>query len=88
VLKATAFIIMCISTLYNALNNVTGHHGKHYLVSRQTLWLMANDPFAILLTIPGFNFLACGGIVLLPSTSAARARGMLSIDLFEIHIYI
>jgi hypothetical protein len=68
---------MCIYTLYNALNNVTGHHGKHFLVSRQTLWLMANDPFAILLTMPGYNFLACGGIVLLPSTPAARERGML-----------
>ncbi len=74
--KATEFIIMCVYTLYNTLMNVTGHHGKHYLVSRQTLWFMANNPFAILLTIPGFKFLACGGIVLLPSTSAARARGM------------
>jgi hypothetical protein len=69
---------MCQYTLFNALMNVTGFHGKHYLVSRQTLWFMANNPFAILLTMPGFNFLACGGIVLLPSTPEARARGAIS----------
>ena len=81
---------MCVYTLYNALMNVTGWHGKHYLVSRQTLWLMANNPCAILLTMPGFNFLACGGIVLLPSTSDAIARGM-SYDInriVNIFIYI
>ena len=77
VLKVSDFIVMCVSTLFNTFGNVTGHHGKHFAVSRQTLWLMAKNPHAFLLTLPGPNFLACGGIVVLPSTSSARARGMI-----------
>jgi hypothetical protein len=79
VLKASDFIINCVYTLYNVMMNVTEHHGKHYLVSRQTLWFLAKNPSAILLTMPGCNFLACGGIVLLPSNAAACARGMFCI---------
>jgi hypothetical protein len=37
--------------------------------------LMANSPHALLLAKPGFNSLACGGIVLLPSNNAAAQRG-------------
>jgi hypothetical protein len=77
VLKVSDFIVMCISTLFNTCGNVTGHHGKHFSVSRQTLSLMANNPYAFLLTLPGPNYLACGGFVVLPITSAARARGMI-----------
>ena len=57
------------------MGNVTGHHGKHFMVSRQTLHLMAFHQNALLLTMPGFNSLACGGIVLLPTNDTASQRG-------------
>lgn len=75
--KATVFIINCLYTLFNTLMNVTGHHGKHFMVSRQTLFWMAHHPHSLLLTIQGEqdNSLACGGIVLLPRNSAVVQRG-------------
>ena len=57
------------------MGNVTGHHGKHFLVSRQTLYFMAFRPLAQLLSLPGFNSLACGGIVILPKNDGAAKRG-------------
>lgn len=73
--KASPFVIQCLYTLYNTLGNVTGQHGKHFLVSRQTMHLMAYSSNAVLLTMPGFNSLACGGIVILPGNNAATERG-------------
>ena len=61
------------------MGNVTGHHGKHFLVSRQTMHLMAFHPHALLLAMPGFNSLAVGGIVLLPENDVAVQRGKLLI---------
>ena len=77
--KASAFVIQCLYTLYNTMGNVTGHHGKHFLVSRQTMHLMAFHPHALLLAMPGFNSLAVGGIVLLPKNDVAVQRGKLLI---------
>jgi hypothetical protein len=78
--KADGFIIQCMYTLYNSLGNVTGHHGKHFLVSRQTLWYMAYQKHAKLLSLPGFNSLACGGIVLVPDLLAFPRSKFASID--------
>ena len=75
--KASAFVIQCLYSLYNSLGNVTGHHGKHFMVSRRTLHLMAHNLHAMLLAKPGFSSLACGGIVLVPSNNAAAQRGKL-----------
>jgi hypothetical protein len=73
--KASAFILQCLATLFNTVGNVTGHHGKHFLVSRQTLYFMAFRPLAQLLSLPGFNSLACGGIVIVPKNDGAAKRG-------------
>ena len=76
--KASAFVIQCLYTLYNTLGNVTGQHGKHFLVSRKTLFLMASRPNAFLLALPGFRSLACGGIVILPGSDETVQRGKCS----------
>ena len=85
--KASAFILQCHATLFNTVGNVTGHHGKHFLVSRQTLYFMAFRPQAQLLSLPGFNSLACGGIVIVPKNNEAAKRGkkytLLQIVLFD-----
>ena len=73
--KASAFISQCLATLFNTVGNVTGHHGKHFLVSRQTLYFMAFRPQAQLLSLPGFNSLACGGIVIMPKNDEVAKRG-------------
>ena len=88
--KLDQFTADCLHTLIRFMGHVTERPGKYFMLSRQTLYHMANTPGAVLAWIErknAKNYLRypCGGLVFVPDENEYDGMQVISLFLGLIH---